>query len=133
MGQRRRSRMLAIRSTLRRVFPRNMLATARQRSSAAEVSGIDSVVKADHSSGSLKLYHKTNLLPIGLTPIAFVMPDIPVATTAINVFLGIVFPVHAHIGMAGVLTDYVPKMSKAALGPARIALLGVTTITVLAC
>merc|ERR1712216_411934 len=105
----------------------------RQRSTAAaQPAGLDAALKADHSSGALSLFHKTNLLAIGLTPVAFVLPDsIPVAGTAINVFLGIVFPVHGHIGMSGVLTDYVPKFSRSLLGPARMALLGLTSVTVL--
>merc|ERR1711907_527455 len=102
----------------------------RGRSSAAQASGMDVVMKSDHSSGALSLFHKTNMLAIGLTPIALVMPD-NVGLTAINVFLGIAFPVHGHIGMHGVLTDYVPKISKGMLGPARMALLGFTTVTVL--
>ena len=40
-------------------------------------------------------------------------------------------PVHGHIGMTGVFTDYVPKIAgKAALGPARMALLGLTGVSI---
>ena len=40
------------------------------------------------------------------------------------------FPVHAHIGMNYVITDYVPKfLGKAARGPARAIMFGVTLVT----
>jgi len=77
----------------------------------------------------MKLYHKTNLLAMAMTPLVFVLPDGNVVATLFNVVLGIALPVHAHIGMSGILTDYVPKFSKGALGPARFALVAVTGVT----
>ena len=47
-----------------------------------------------------------------------------------NIFLGLMLPLHGHIGMQGILTDYVPKLSKAALGPARMVMTGITAVTV---
>ena len=47
----------------------------------------------------------------------------------IDVVLGIVLPVHSHIGMNYVLRDYVPKISRAALGPTRIVWLAFTAAT----
>lgn len=50
----------------------------------------------------------------------------------VDVALGFALPFHAHIGMNYVITDYVPKfLSKSALGPARMAMAGVTGVTVL--
>merc|ERR1711990_953024 len=103
----------------------------RLRSTAAETAGVSPVVAADYSGTALKYFHKTNILVIGLTPIAFLLPDTGVATMACNVTLGILYPLHGHIGMAGCLTDYVPKISKGLLPPARMALLGITGITLL--
>jgi succinate dehydrogenase (ubiquinone) membrane anchor subunit len=40
----------------------------------------------------------------------------------------VAFPIHAHIGLNFVISDYVPKASRA---PARYALLGVTALTML--
>merc|ERR1712139_392601 len=119
------------RLALRSARPRVGAASFRRSSTAAQPSGMDSVLKADHSSASLKLYHATNNAAIALTPVAFLLPDGSAPSMALNVFLGIVFPVHGHIGMSGVLTDYVPKFSKSLLGPARMALLGLTSVTVL--
>ena len=50
----------------------------------------------------------------------------------VDILMGIIFPLHSHIGMNYVLTDYIPKFpGKAFLGPARAIWLGVTTITFL--
>merc|ERR1711907_520075 len=120
----------AVRSAARPTFA---VARRYKSAAAAEAGGLDTVLKADHSTTALHLYHKTNLLAIGLTPLAFVVPEsVPVLPCVLNVFLGVVFPIHGHIGMAGVLTDYVPKIAgKGALNPARYALMGLTTVTVL--
>ena len=46
--------------------------------------------------------------------------------------LAVMFPLHGHIGMNYVITDYVPKLfSKAAVGPARAIMVGVTGATML--
>ena len=87
---------------------------------------------ADHSSSMLSLMHKTNIAALVLTPLALLTPDNGTSTIAMvfNVAVGLSFPIHAHIGMSGVLTDYVPKLSKSALGPARFALVAITGVTV---
>merc|ERR1711907_840927 len=137
---------LLIRSIARSTHQRLGLEAARNNSTAApaatrpvpsagqatDAQGMDAILKADHSKAMMGIMHKTNLLAIGLTPIAFVMPSTSVPTTMINVFVGIVFPVHGHIGMTGVVTDYIPKFfGKQFLGPARMALFGLTSVTVL--
>merc|ERR1712216_596278 len=92
----------AVRSAARPTFA---VARRNKSAAAAEAGGLDTVLKADHSTTALHLYHKTNLLAIGLTPLAFVVPEsVPVLPCVLNVFLGVVFPIHGHIGMAGVLT-----------------------------
>merc|ERR1719164_33555 len=108
----------------------------RARSTATEATGAEAFIKADHSSSSLRLMHKTNIVCMALTPVVFILPDILPAsmgglTTIGNVILGVVFPLHGHIGMAGVLSDYVPKVSKSLLGPSRLVLAGFTTVTIL--
>lgn len=46
----------------------------------------------------------------------------------IDLFLGVAFPIHAHIGVNYIISDYVPKASRPI---ARYALLGATGITLL--
>lgn len=46
----------------------------------------------------------------------------------VDLALGIAFPLHAHIGVNYIISDYVPKASRPV---ARYALLGVTGVTLL--
>lgn len=92
---------------------------------------VSSLVNADQSSASLKLYHYVNLALLGATPVAFAVSPSPL-TLPLDLFLGVAFPVHAHIGMNCVISDYAKKFfGSAAVGPARVGMLGVTTITTL--
>merc|ERR1712139_219792 len=101
-------------------------------SAAADASTMDAVMKADHSSAALKIMHKTNLVAMAMTPVVFMLPEsMSMIITPFNVVLGVVLPIHAHIGFAGIVTDYAPKVSKGFAGPARIALVGVTGLTVI--
>jgi len=79
----------------------------------------------------LHLFHKTNIAAMALAPLILVLPDSGAATMGYNVVMGLALPLHGHIGMTGILTDYVPKVSKAALTPARYVMVGITAITVL--
>merc|ERR1711998_466971 len=117
-----------LRNSGRSLLRSGLRTTARRGKStvapSTNATGVDAFVKADHSTSSLKIFHQTNILTMALTPIVFILPDIApsMVTTAGNVVLGLALPLHAHIGMAGILTDYVPKVSKSALGPARLVL-----------
>ena len=73
-------------------------------------------------------------------PRAPAAPAAPVALATDSTFLSfpvdmglaVMFPLHGHIGMNYVITDYVPKLlSKAAVGPARAIMVGVTGATML--
>lgn len=69
-----------------------------------------------------------------LAPIWFLMPD-----SYSDGFIGKGFGVllagnisaHSWIGLNYVATDYVPKVSKALLGPSRVAIAGMTAVTFL--
>eukprot|EP00520_Triparma_pacifica_P005145 CAMPEP_0118662020 /NCGR_PEP_ID=MMETSP0785-20121206/16598_1 /TAXON_ID=91992 /ORGANISM="Bolidomonas pacifica, Strain CCMP 1866" /LENGTH=94 /DNA_ID=CAMNT_0006555515 /DNA_START=99 /DNA_END=380 /DNA_ORIENTATION=- len=67
---------------------------------------------------------------MALTPVAFALSP-SVINMPFDLALGLALPLHAHIGMSYVITDYVPKVSKGLLGPARVMLLGVTGVTIL--
>lgn len=58
------------------------------------------------------------------TPLAFLLPSSFILP--IDVTLGVLFPLHSHVALNTVITDYVPKSAR---NPARIALLAVTIIT----
>lgn len=87
-----------------------------------------SILNADTGPLATKTYHKINLCIMGLTPVAFALSP-SVLNLPVDVLLGLALPAHAHIGMSYVITDYVPKLSKSLVGPARVALLAVTGVT----
>ena len=87
-----------------------------------------SIVNADETTGGLKVYHYVNLVLLGVAPLAFVAP--PPLVLPIDLLLSVAFPVHAHIGMNAVISDYAKKFfGKGAVAPARYGMLGVTVVT----
>lgn len=70
----------------------------------------------------------------GLAPVYFLIPDKYTdgfASRAFGMLLTINMTAHSHIGLNYVATDYVPKISKALLGPARVVILGLSAVTLL--
>ena len=59
------------------------------------------------------------------TPIAFIASP-SIISFPIDVALGVIIPLHAHVGMNYVITDYVPKAFRSI---ARLSLFGLTIIT----
>lgn len=89
-----------------------------------------SFVNADESMGYLKVYHYVNLALLGAAPLAFVVP--PPLTFPVDLFLSVAFPLHAHIGMNAVISDYAVKaFGKGGLRPARFGMLGFTAVSTL--
>ena len=76
---------------------------------------------------STKMYHYTVYGSVALFPVALVLSP-SVINIPVDVALGFVFPIHAHIGMNYVISDYVPKGLRPA---ARTGWLAVTAITIL--
>jgi len=87
-------------------------------------------MNADSGKMATAGFHKINMLLLGLTPVAFALSPSPFAMP-VDIALGLALPIHAHIGMNYVITDYAPKISKGIVGPCRIAMLGLTAFTVL--
>lgn len=79
----------------------------------------------------LQIYHKVNWALLGLTPAAFAFSP-SMLNLPIDLGLAVAFPLHAHVAMNCVITDYVPKFfGKAAVGPARVVMAGMTGLTAL--
>ncbi|GMH86272.1 hypothetical protein TrST_g6911 [Triparma strigata] len=110
----------------RSAFPRLQLQQSCQQRNAT--AGGNSLLKSDEGPLSTSTYHKVNMLIMGLTPVAFALSPSKL-NLPIDVLLGLALPLHAHIGMSYVITDYVPKISKSLTGPARVLLLGLTGVT----
>lgn len=78
----------------------------------------------------MKVYHSLNLTLLAAAPAAFVFDGPSALRFPIDVYLGVAFPVHAHIGMNCVISDYGKKFFGAgAVVPLRTGLLGVTAVT----
>ena len=78
---------------------------------------------------NIHIYHKINNGLLALAPAAMILSPSPWALP-VDLALGVLFPVHGHIAMNMVLTDYVPKLG---LGPGflkltRVLMLGVTGV-----
>jgi len=87
-----------------------------------------SLVAADQSLAVQKLFHQTSIAALVLTPIAVVASP-SFLSMPCDILLSIVFPLHAHIGMNWILTDYVPVATPNSA--IRVGLLAVTGLTVL--
>lgn len=83
-----------------------------------------SIINSDASKPATKFYHQSALVLAALTPVAFLVPSW--VNFPIDVTLGLLFPIHSHIALNYVISDYVPK---AARSIARISLFGATIIT----
>lgn len=58
---------------------------------------------------STTVYHYTSLAALGLMPVALVASP-SALNVPIDLALGVILPLHGHIGMNYVITDYVPKL-----------------------
>lgn len=88
---------------------------------------VGSFLEADSPRKFVKLYHMTTYASLGLFPVALVLSP-SALNMPVDLALGVVFPVHGHIGMNYIISDYVPKAMR---GGARMALLAATGLTVL--
>ena len=88
---------------------------------------MQSLIEADTGAVGTKFYHLSNSALLITAPLAFFLSP-SILSFPLDLFLGVVFPLHAHIGFNYIISDYVPKASRAM---ARYALAGVTGITIL--
>ena len=103
---------------------RTLRTTAKRKNNV-----LNQILEGDSGKGilSTKMYHYTVYGSVALFPVALVLSP-SVINIPVDVALGFVFPIHAHIGMNYVISDYVPKGLRPA---ARTGWLAVTAITVL--
>jgi succinate dehydrogenase (ubiquinone) membrane anchor subunit len=83
-----------------------------------------SFLNADTPAGLTKAFHATGAILALTVPAMFI--DAPVVSLPLDLVLGFVFPLHAHVAMNYVITDYVPKASR---GIVRMVVLATTVIT----
>lgn len=88
------------------------------------------IVNADSTAGAIKLHHKVNLVLLGLAPAAFALSPTGF-NLPMDIALGLALPIHGHIGMNLVFSDYIKKFfGKGAVTPARMLLTGFTGATI---
>ena len=79
----------------------------------------------------ISLHHKINLAVLGLAPICIATSQSPLQLP-FDLLLGLALPMHGHIGMNLVATDYVGKfLGKGAVAPFRFGMAAFTGITIL--
>ena len=90
------------------------------------------ILKSDHTTQGLHLYHKLNLALIGLGPLALMLSPSSL-NFPVDLLLGVMIPLHGHVGGNDVISDYGKKISKSAAFDTalRRGLLGVTVVTFL--
>mmetsp|Transcript_6112 Transcript_6112/g.10861 ORF Transcript_6112/g.10861 Transcript_6112/m.10861 type:complete len:161 (-) Transcript_6112:43-525(-) len=84
---------------------------------------------ADQNITAQSIFHKTSIASLVLTPIALVAHPSPLSMP-LDVILAITFPLHAHIGLQWIMTDYVAGAG-GANSPLRFALTGVSALCAL--
>ena len=93
-----------------------------------------SPLQSDVGPLATRVHHNLTLGLAVLTPIYFAVPDAYTDGTlnhAFGLLLTASMTAHSHIGLNYVATDYVPKISKALLGPARVVILALSTVTLI--
>ena len=73
----------------------------------------------------MRVHHAGNLAMAGLVPAAYFTPQGSQLQKPVDLALGVVGPVHSHIAMNMVLSDYCPPALR---GVARAGLLGMTGV-----
>lgn len=121
----RAARPITSAATLRRVAIHNN----RSMSTSSK-----SILEGDTGHFATHIYHKLTTVLVVAAPIYFMVPDSmtdgPV-NQAFGVALAANISAHSWVGLNYVATDYVPKISKKLLGPARIVNAGMAAITLL--
>jgi hypothetical protein len=111
-----RSRAMQLRHTVQR---KNMSSTAAPEGG---ILGLPDTAKMKH------INHKISLGMAGLMPLYAMLPGDNWFHKAFGFFLSINVTTHAWLGMHQIASDYVPKVSKKLLGPAKIFNVGLAAV-----
>jgi len=91
------------------------------------------ILAADAGPLATHIYHKLTSILAFTTPIYLFAPteSLPFLEKSFSLALATTLSVHSWIGLNYVAADYVPKVSKALLGPSRVIVAGFSVITFL--
>ena len=98
--------------TAARLQPRAAVG-ARGLHQGTRVVRANAILEADQTNFGLSFYHKINNALLALTPVAMVLAPSSLCMP-VDLALGVLFPLHSHIAMNFVITDYVPKITSSA-------------------
>mmetsp|Transcript_8280 Transcript_8280/g.13409 ORF Transcript_8280/g.13409 Transcript_8280/m.13409 type:complete len:158 (-) Transcript_8280:1158-1631(-) len=87
-----------------------------------------SFLAADQTMAAQMVFHKLNMGLMVLTPVAFLVAPTPLAMP-VDIGLSLVIPLHAHIGMSWIFTDYLPGQSPT--GALRMVMAGATCLAII--
>ncbi|KXZ42626.1 hypothetical protein GPECTOR_129g556 [Gonium pectorale] len=93
------------------------------------MSTMQRVLAADTAGkAGLKVHEYASYALAGATPVAVVSSKGSVLQKTADFVFSLAIPVHSHICMNAVVTDYFPKVAR---GPARLGVLGMSVVTYL--
>jgi succinate dehydrogenase (ubiquinone) membrane anchor subunit len=106
-----------------------LVAAARRQAGSASAAPLLrarplSLLASDQTTPEFYAYHKTHWIMLGLVPTAFLVPSSSL-TMPLDLLLAILAPIHGHIGMNWIITDYVPPNAQAG---ARAGMMGLTLL-----
>ena len=118
-------------SLLARRSVANATATAKRRALSTKSPG---PLDGDAGAAATHAHHAMTTFLVVATPAVFFVPDSwtdGLVDKAFGILVATNVSAHSWVGLNYVVTDYVPKVSKSLLGPARIATAGIGAITLL--
>ena len=118
-------------SLLARRSVANATATAKRRALSTKSPG---PLDGDAGAAATHAHHAMTTFLVVATPAVFMVPDSwtdGFVDKAFGILVAANVSAHSWVGLNYVVTDYVPKVSKSLLGPARIATAGIGAITLL--
>lgn len=90
---------------------------------------INKILMADAAGPAWqKAYHTSSYALAGLLPAGLVSPEGGALAKVSDIGLAAAIPFHTHVGLSIVVADYVPRALQT---PARVGVLGLTTVTFL--
>jgi len=91
-----------------------------------------SILRGDAGPAATHVNHKISTFIAIATPAVILSPDSwtdGIVDKAFGTVLALNLSVHSWVGMNYIITDYVPKISKSLLGPARVVSAGMSGVT----
>jgi len=132
-----RSALPMSRSTALKRVTNNTTNTVRSKSTATTNSNSNTLLEGDAGSIGTHLHHKMTTFLAVATPIYFLAPDSLLSSAGslpdkvLGVAIAVNVSAHSWVGLNYVVTDYVPKISKNLLAPARIFTAALSAVTLL--